>query len=171
MSSPIGRGLRSPALAVERALLEGAPDQTQDGIDVERLDHVVERAEPNGLDRGLGIVDAGDDCDRDTRVERFDAWQDVHARRAWHLLVERHNVDAAVPKDSQRAFAIGSLEHFTGVLENCSQREPDGLVVVNDEDGAAARGTDEFTSHRRGAPRAASNLSRWGPPLSICIAS
>ena len=84
-------------LAVEGAPLERAADQGQDLVLVERLGHVVERAELHGGHRGADGLDGGHQDHLDVLVDRLDPLQDLDAVHARQPHVQEDEVHRASP--------------------------------------------------------------------------
>src|SRR5712692_2569978 len=135
-----GRQRRPQAedLALERSLFERALDEEIEIVHVERLHEVVVGAQPHGGDGGAHVPDGGGQDHDDGRVEGFDAGQDLDARLPRHPLIEHDDVDLASPEDVERHGTVLGLDDVAGLLQDRAHGGAHALLVVHDENGAAA---------------------------------
>ena len=101
---------------------------------VELLRDVVIGAVLHRLHGGLDVVDRRDHDDLDEAVVFLDDPQDFEAADAGKPDVEQDEIDVFAIEDRQRRFAARHAQHAVFAFEDCRERVPHPLVVVDDED-------------------------------------
>ena len=130
------QGLAQAQIFLPRAaMLEGLGDQAGQVIGVEGLHDVVVGAVLERLHRGLHGSVAGHDDDDDVRIDLADLAVQLQAVHAGHLDVQQGQVPALARQLQQRlARAVGGVHAVAFFLEPFSQRVPDDVFVVDDQD-------------------------------------
>ena len=124
-------------LVLEAAVLDGLVDLELHLLDLERLLHVVERADLHRLDRGVHGAERGHQDHVGGRVQRLGGAQHVHAVAAAHLQVAQHDVVGAFVQLLDGDVAVGGLiDVVVRVGERPDDAAAKGIVIVCYEDAA-----------------------------------
>ena len=137
-------------------MLERAPDDDQQLVDLERLLQVVERAELHGLDRALdGRVRRHHEDLRPLAFgRRADVLADqIEAAQLRHDVVDDEHVERALREQPLRLARAGGVDDLVaGVAQRAAQRLEDLFLVVDEQDGAAMDRHQERRARRWRAP-------------------
>src|SRR6185503_4544457 len=128
-------GPQEDDLALERALLEGAANDGQDLLLVERLGEVIERAQLHGRHRGADSLDRGDQDHVELVVEGLDALQDLQPVHAGETDVQKHQIHLVGAHDVEGLGAVRDVENLVLVLQDQAKGFPQSGVVVHHQDG------------------------------------
>ena len=122
-------------LPAEPPLLQGLAHHQLQLVDLEGLDQVVVGAFLQGLDRGLGGGEGGDDHHRHRLAELLEAPQHLEPVHAGHLEVDEGEVGGRLGHGLERLGAGRRGDHLEAVpAERDRQELAEALVVVDDED-------------------------------------
>ena len=106
-------------------------------FDLERLLHVVERADLHRFDGGMHRSERGHQDDGGRRVQRLGRAQHVEPVAAAHLQIAQHDVEVAFVQTLDRLVAVGGfLDLVAGGGERPGQPASKGVVIVGDENAA-----------------------------------
>ena len=139
-----GHLARGPAaivgqLLLEQGVLPGPVGQQLQLLEVDRLLHVVERAQLDRLDRTLDGAIRGHDDDRNGGVELADPAEQVDAAHTGQAHVGEHHVRPEVCDQLHRRSAVaGHLGLVARFGEKGLDRPGQGALVVHDQHGSAA---------------------------------
>ncbi len=158
------RGRRRRRRGLRRVRAERAPDDTEEGIERERLLEEVEGAEADDAHRGLDRAVPRDDDDRHPGRLVAHALDQLDAVHLGHPHVHDRQPRRGVLEQLEGAAAVGGLEHLEALVgEHAAQRVPDVLLVVHHQDrlghpspppDATRRRTPRAGRGRRAAPHA-----------------
>jgi hypothetical protein len=95
---------------------------------------------PHGLDRGVELLQRGDDDDFHVRVVFLDDLENLEAADAGQADVEHHQVDVLFLHDLQRSFARSRLQYTEVAPQDGRQRIAHSFVIVDYQNGFAALG-------------------------------
>jgi hypothetical protein len=121
-------------LAIEGAPLEGAPDQGQDLVLVERLGQVVERPELHGGHRRADGLNGGHQDHFHVLVDRLDPLQDLDAVHAGEADIQEDQVHRRALDALDRLRSVLRLDELVLLLQDQPERLADPRVVVHDQD-------------------------------------
>ena len=147
-------------LALERALLEGAPDQQEHLLRVEGLGEVVEGSELHGDHGGLDRLHRRHQDHVEPVIERPDPLEHLESVDSRQSDVQEDEIDRAGPEHLERLRAVGDLQHVVLVLEDQTERLPHPRVVVHHEDDGAGAAGDLGGITREGLDHGIARMSR-----------
>ena len=141
-----------PVLGAEPLVLERAPDDDEQLVDLERLLQVVERPELHRLDRALDRGVRGHHHDLRPVLARSGAPAPAVGRRAdvfanqiepallRHHVVDDEDVEGALAEQPLRLTGARRVDHVVpGVPEGPAERLQDLFLVVDEQDGLEPR--------------------------------
>src|ERR1019366_8751733 len=122
----------------ERAPLHRLADGGADGGKVERLVDVIARAQPQCLTNRVRRFKRRHHDHLDARVHVFEAFQNFDARHAGHANVQHRHVNEMLLRQINRRWSVLGHQHIVFVLENNPQRLSRPVLVVHNQQRAAA---------------------------------
>src|SRR5690349_1555620 len=119
-------------------MLQCISQRDENAIGIQRLLEDIIGAELRRLDRGLDRRMTADHYDNRRRVFLLDPLQRLDAIDARHLHIEEHEIRPPLLVFTDAVDCIGHRVHLVALeLEELTERRPDTLFVVDDENSSA----------------------------------
>src|SRR5581483_2752399 len=129
-----------PVVGVRRRRARQPSDGLAESFDADRLEHVVDRAQVERLDRMLGVC--GHEDDRRRFLELADHTGQVHAAQAGHRDVQEDDVDLFLAQQPEGLARVRGRQHPTDpvvAVEEVGEFIEVGDLVVDRERGEGGR--------------------------------
>ena len=132
--------VQMPVLELHLAALERALHGPAQVCELDRLGEIIQRPTLHTERRAGGVVDRGEHQDGEVGLDLERRWHEVHTTGARHADIGQHQGDLMEAQLLQRLLRRARRVHLELLLlQEFPQRVPDGLFVIDHEDGDDSR--------------------------------